>query len=243
MSAALGPHMSIVFFQGYNLCTKRVCLRELRGLLFSLQNRLRELTLAIALPTRTTRHSWAIDNSMQHEPLLAHKTYQLRRLRGRDYYRCLRETTPQLLPAGKRLREHSCSFTSITALTHLKKRCSYEPYPHYLPYAMRCLHDLGAAMRSPHDLGPAMRSLHDLVAAMRSLHDLGAAMRSLHDLGAASYLHDLRAAMHSLHDLGAAMRFRGCYALPARFRGCYMRSLHDVGPAMRSLHDCAPCTI
>ena len=49
--------------------------------------------------------------------LFFHKTYQLRRLRGRDYYRCLRETTPKLRPAGKRLREHSCSFTSIIALT------------------------------------------------------------------------------------------------------------------------------
>ena len=33
---------------------------------FALQNRLREHTFDIVLPTRTTWHSWAIEESMQH---------------------------------------------------------------------------------------------------------------------------------------------------------------------------------
>ena len=62
------------------------CLRELRGWPFSLQNRLREHTLTIVLPTRTTRRSWAIAESMQHNLSLyvvfLYTTCRLRRPRG-----------------------------------------------------------------------------------------------------------------------------------------------------------------
>ena len=110
-----------LFFQGLNLYTKIVCLRELRGFLFSLRNRLREHTLAILLPTQTTRHSWAIDNSMQHEPLLLtkHTNYA-------DYAdETMVGAYAKLRPAGKSLREHSCRSTSIIALTHLKNAAQF----------------------------------------------------------------------------------------------------------------------
>ena len=39
-------------------------------------------------------------------------------------HRRLRETTPQLRPAGKRLREHACSFTSVIAPYIPKKKAA-----------------------------------------------------------------------------------------------------------------------
>ena len=51
-------------------------------MLFSRQNRLRKHTLAIVLPTGTKWHSWAFDNSMQHEPLLATPLWLLRCLQA-----------------------------------------------------------------------------------------------------------------------------------------------------------------
>ena len=66
--------------------------------IFSLQNILREHTLAIALPTQTMRHSWAIDKSTQHELLFTYKTYRLLKLHGQDYVR-------EAPPAGPRLHK------------------------------------------------------------------------------------------------------------------------------------------
>ena len=86
----------------------------------------------IVLPTRTTRHSWAIAESMQHEPLLAYTTclYMLfSYTQNADYADSADETTlrdyTRLRPACQRLREQSYKISSIISHT-LKTRCSYE---------------------------------------------------------------------------------------------------------------------
>ena len=58
---------ALLFFNVKVQNTKVDCLCELRGWLFSLQNRLREHKFTIVRPTRTMRHSWAIEQSMQRE--------------------------------------------------------------------------------------------------------------------------------------------------------------------------------
>ena len=75
------------FFKGSSLYTKVDCLRELRRWLFSVQSRLREHTFTILLPTRTTRHSWAIQESMQQKPVLVYTNclYMLSCKQPKDY--------------------------------------------------------------------------------------------------------------------------------------------------------------
>ena len=86
----------------------------------SLRKRLRGDTFAIQVITRTTRHTWPTQRCTQYVSihLLKHTNYadyakKITTLTSRDYAR--------LRPAGPRLREHSCSFTAIIALSCRKK--------------------------------------------------------------------------------------------------------------------------
>ena len=55
---------------------------------------------------------------------MSYETYKLRRLRGQDNLHVSTRHYARLRPADPRLREHSCSFTAIIALSCRKKRCS-----------------------------------------------------------------------------------------------------------------------
>ena len=55
---------------------------------------------------------------------MSYETYKLRRLRGQDNLHVSTRDYARLRPAGPRLREQSCSFTAIMALSCGKKRCS-----------------------------------------------------------------------------------------------------------------------
>ena len=107
---------------------------------FSLQNRLREQHFSIVLPRGTTRHSWAIEEPMQHEPSFAYTAclyMLLSYTQHTDYADCTDETILRDYAKSRQnfalqARGYASSLTqpvpSCPLHTLKKKRCSFAVY-------------------------------------------------------------------------------------------------------------------